>query len=177
MKRFHMASVLPLLLILLAGLPARAEESTSFAGFPFGLPEAQSEATAKKLGLGFKEPWGLDEDTNLHVYSGRVFGATAQLVNATFRKGALNAVLLEYSTAGTGMSEAQVEKQAKKVLDQFIKEYGVDPAVYTVADKPEDGLTRRIWKLGKVTVRYTYSMYGQQVSVSASLEGAKGLPY
>ena len=172
-----MASVLSLLLVLLAGLPARAAETTSFAGFPFGLPEAQSEATAKKLGLGFKEPWGFDEDTNLHVYSGKVFGATAQLVNAMFRKGALNAVLLEYSTAGTGMTEAQVEKQAEKVLDRFIREYGTDPAVYTVADKPGEGLTRRIWKLGRVTVRYNYSMYARQVSISASLEGAKGIPY
>ena len=177
MKRFHTAFVLPLLFILLVGLPARAVEITSFAGFPFGLPEAQSEVAAKKLGLGFKEPWGLDEDTNLHVYSGKVFGATAQLINATFRKGGLNAVLLEYSTSGTGMTEPQVEAQAKKLLDQFIREYGTDPAVYTVEDKPDDGLTRRIWKLGKVTVRYNYSMYAQQVSISASLEGAKGLPY
>ena len=77
MKRFPMAFVLSLLVILLAGLPARAAEIASFAGFPFGLTEAQSEATAKKLGLGFKEPWGLDQDTNLHVYSGNVVGATA----------------------------------------------------------------------------------------------------
>lgn len=177
MKRFPMAFVLSLLVILLAGLPARAAEIASFAGFPFGLTEAQSEATAKKLGLGFKEPWGLDQDTNLHVYSGNVFGATAQLINATFRKGALNAVLLEYSTSGTGMTEARVEDQAKKVLEQFTREYGTDPAVYSVEDKPEDGLTRRIWKLGKVTVRYNYSMYAQQVSISASLEGANWIPY
>ena len=177
MKRFHPLPLLLLLLVLLSGLPARAAEITSFAGFPFGLPEAQSEATAKKLGLGFKEPWGLDEDTHLHVYSGKVFGATAQLINATFRKGALNAVLLEYSLSGTGMNEAQLDKQAKTVLGRFIKEYGSDPAVYTIADNPDEGLTRRIWKLGKVTVRYTYSLYGQQVSISASLEGAKWLPY
>ncbi len=86
-------------------------------------------------------------------------------------------MLLEYSTAGTGMKEAEVERQARKVLALFLKEYGTDPLIYSVQDKADDGLIFRVWKLGKMTVRYRFSSFAGHVAISASLEGAKGLPY
>ncbi len=83
MQRF-LFSALALFLLLLATAAGARTETDTFAGFPFNLPEEQSALTAQKLGLKVKEPWGLVEDTNLHVYEGKLFGVKAQLIRADY---------------------------------------------------------------------------------------------